>query len=320
MRADHRMGLSVGLAAALCWAGAGVASEVRTPLRAQVEHVVALPATAIDGQRPAELSALAWDADAGDLLAASDRGVLFRWRVDDRGGSLRLQPVAAHTIRDTAGRSAALNAEALAWRRAGGSSASGDDHGTLWVAGETATQAWTLDTQGRQTGSADWPAALVADAARERSTHGIEALDWDPQHGLLAALQRALPGPAAPDGQAQAWHAVHAASGRSWRFAPAGPGSQLKAIERLQRGGTVGLLVLERLRGMQPVLRWLALDGCGGTTPCTPEPVPLLGLPADGRHNVEGLACRDDGVCWLVSDATPGKTATLLLQLRLHGR
>ena len=246
--------------------------------------------------------------------------MLFRWRVDSSGGTLRLQPVAAHTIRDAAGRSAALNAEALAWRRAGSSGAGGDEHGTLWVAGETAAQAWTLDTQGRQTGTADWPAALVADAARERSTHGIEAMDWHPQHGLLAALQRPLAGAVTGAGQAAAWHAVHAASGRSWRFAPAGPGSQLKAIETLQRGSVAGLLVLERLRGMQPVLRWLALDHCGDATPCTPEPVPLHGLPADGRHNVEGLACRDDGVCWLVSDAASGKSPTRLLQLRLHGR
>ncbi|WP_425260835.1 esterase-like activity of phytase family protein [Rubrivivax sp. RP6-9] len=320
MRVDLRTGRAAALAAALCGAGAGAADESRPPLHAQVEHAVTVPAAVIDGHRPAELSALAWDADAGELLAASDRGVLFRWRLDDRGGPLHLQPVAAHAIRDAAGRSAALNAEALAWRRAGGNSAGGDDHGTLWVAGETAAQAWTLDAQGRRTGSADWPAALAADAARERSTHGVEALDWDPVHGLLAGLQRALPGPPTADGPARAWHAVHAASGRSWRFAPAGPGSQLKAIESLWRGATPGLLVLERLRGMRPVLRWLALDRCGDATPCTPEPVLLHGLPADGRHNVEGLACRDDGVCWLVSDAPSGTTPTRLLQLRLHGR
>ena len=68
----------------------------------------------IDGERIAELSGLAWDADEQRLYAISDRGVLFRFSLMlGANGQLEVEPIAASRLAPPAG-SNAVDAEGLA--------------------------------------------------------------------------------------------------------------------------------------------------------------------------------------------------------------
>lgn len=276
-------------------------------LRAQVEHVVDLPATADSGEPVLELSALAWDPLAQQLVAASDRGQLFRLHFSQADGRLSVRVGGAQRLQLPSGD--ALGAEALFWRAAPGG-------GGLWAGAEHDGRAWSLDGQGRAVQSQPWPQALQRTDLGE---HGVEALAWQEPLGLLAGLQASRPWVV---GDKQPWHALHAEDRRRWLWLPAAAGSALKAVEPWPGQG---LLVLERLpvsvsagRLWRPRLRVLWLLQCGQALPCTPQEVVLTpGLP-DGPHNFEGLACAGDGRCWLVSDGgRHGRVPTRLVQLRL---
>ena len=68
----------------------------------------------IDGERIAELSGLAWDADEQRLYAISDRGVLFRFSLMlGANGQLEVEPIAASRLMPPAG-SNTVDAEGLA--------------------------------------------------------------------------------------------------------------------------------------------------------------------------------------------------------------
>lgn len=309
-----------GASAAAALAQAPARAEPPAPQVARVLHITELPRRAVQGLRPLELSALAWDPVQQQLWAASDRGTLFRWQVDPARPEV-LQPLQARQVqppeaqRQTLGApvpdSQAVNAEALAWR----AGAAGEP-GSLWLGGEHEPAAWQLDTQGRTVGARPWPAALARQAGA-RPSQGIEAMAWHPKHGLMAALsgpQRAPAGLQQVAGSGQAreavpaggqpakhWFGVHADQ-RAWWFAAAARRSQLKAIEVM---GEQGLLLLERVpasSGFRPLLRWLHLPDCGGQQVCVPQAVAFEpALPA-APHNHEGLACTPDGLCWMVSD------------------
>lgn len=278
------------------------AQAAGAPAWLRVEQQVLIAPAAVDGLRPLELSALAWDEVAGELVAVSDRGALFRFQAHDSDGQLVALPRSAHRIEQ--GR----NAEAL----------HGDGEGGLWLLTETAGKAMRLGHQGQRLDSRPWP-------LRREKGAGAEALAWQLGVGLLVALQG--PQRSAGLGGTRRLHAVHADGGRRWAFEPAGAGSHVKAIEALPDGR---LLVLERVprgaaadgsRLFRTVLRLLDLRACGQAEPCDAAVLPVSPPLPVGPENFEGLACASDGRCWIVNDSGPEPgTPTRLLQLRLELR
>ena len=294
----------------LAWllAAPALADAPRAVLK--LEQQVLIAPAPVDGHRPRELSALAWDEAAGELVAASDRGLLFRFVAHDADGQLVAAPRSAHRIPQ--GR----NAEALHVRPVGPGAKD-----QLWMLTETGGITVRLGSHGEALESRPWP------MARGKGT-GAEALAWTPEHGFLVAPQRARQRRAAVDARAAgALHAVHADGGRWWAFEPAAPGSHVKAIEALAGSR---LLVLERVlmdapgiggRSYRTVLRLLPLRGCGQAQACHAAEVPVQPPLPDGPENFEGLACAPDGRCWIVNDNGPDTAApTRLLQLRLEPR
>jgi hypothetical protein len=307
----------LALAAAALAAGAGSALPVRAepgPLvGVEVATAVVLPRREVSGVGTAELSALAPGASREELWSASDRGRIVKWRL--RWGQSLLEaadPVAGLGLAARAGRG--FNIEALARVPQ-----TREQPARLLLAPEQGTSAWSLEPP-LQPGAAlrpeAWPTALRDTLADEGSRHGVEAVDWHPRHGMLAALQR-------PGAEDNAVHTLHAADGRRWRLAGAAPKSDLKAIERI---GEHRLLVLERLRGRESggrdqrrfVLRELDLrSACD--SPCNPPAFAVLGPGLDGRDHFEGMACFDAQTCLIVSDdGGDAPNPARLVQLRLR--
>jgi Esterase-like activity of phytase len=266
-----------------------------------------LSADDIGGQRPSELSGLAWDHDEAQLYAVTDRGRLFRFAIDIAHGRIAaLVPLAGGLI----GGVRRPDAEAL-WLRHGRNGRRGD--GELVLADESALDALVIDLEGRPKASEPLPEALRDRERWHDASSGIEALAWHGRHGLMAALQRPLRG--SPPGV----HHVHAGSGRSWAsIAYPGGRSSIKAIEPVDEGR---LLVLEKVKldgGHLTVLRELRLDGCAREAPCD-APAALLRdsqlLPDD---NFEGMACVDVDLCLLVTDSggsSAGRTLIALVRI-----
>jgi Esterase-like activity of phytase len=309
-------------AIAACCAMAGPAqaqSSVATqPLhRVDVVAVLSLPRARVEGVEAAELSALAWNPSTGLLHAASDKGRLFTYRLRWQGRVLdAAEPVHGQAWPVAPGQRRP-NIEGLALAPAMSASAPA----RLLVAAETGATAFEAPLPlGGVAAPAPlaWPAAISRALADPALRHGVEAIEWHPRHGLLAALQR----PAASEPGA---HAVHAADGTRWSFTPAAPRADVKAIERLDGER---LLVLERARDGNSdghrrrfVLRELRLAECVGTTDaaaCRPLALPIVSPLLDGNDNFEGLACIDETTCLIVSDdGSEGAGPTRLVQLRL---
>lgn len=247
-------------------------------------------------QRIRELSGLEWDARKQVLLAASDRGWLYTLQV---GGS----PPA---VRVTARRELAeqkVDAESLC---VGGAS-------QLHVVDEKSAQVLRWDADDSATrGQGPLPEPLSTLAARQRPNSGVEALACHARYGIVAAPQRALDGNGAV-------HRVYSSAGRQWAFLadPAGA-STIKAFHLIddQR-----LLVLEKVATdplHRTVLRELNLDVCLPATPCNPPLLVVSGTGIDDKDNFEGLACRDERHCWLVSDGDVNDgTRTVLAHVTL---
>lgn len=287
-------------AGGLWLAAAAFAGPAAEPLRARVEHEAELSGLQVQGVALRELSALAWDEPAQALYAASDRGQLFQLRLSRSGAAWQVQPVAVQAL------AAMRDAEALATRR----TALGGVE--IWASGERGGAAHRLGAAGESTAVQAWPAAL-------RSRDRVEAIAWHPEAGLLVAAQNPRPWLQELPGH---WHALHAADGRSWSFEAAAVRSHLKAIELLP-GHRV--LVLERTEhpatggAFRTHLRLVDLTRCGEGMPCEARSLEITPALADGPDNFEGLACADDGRCWIVSDSGPERQGrTRLLQLRLE--
>lgn len=264
----------------------------------------------IDGHRPIEISALAFDRDQRELYAASDRGVLFRLALQWQDGRLLgATAAAAWPLRHPVDGSA-LDVEALAWRQAW---PEGDAE--LIVAPEFGATAFRLDTATRSLATLAWPrGAAPATARSAASRHGVEALDWHPVHGSIVVMQRASAGAAMQ-------HEAHARDGSHWRWPTLAVGADIKAIEVVspQRA-----LVLERVRDRGPgrssfYLRSIDLTQCAAKASRSCEPATWrVPLPDKGGHNLEGLACLDESECLLVSDSgESSRRPTLLLHVRM---
>ena len=287
------------------WGLALFATMLSAPAEARIDvlDVAAVPLERIDGRRPHELSGLAWDHERGVLYAVSDRGVLFAWQLrlaDDRID--RLAPLWARPVAPAGRR---INAEAIDLDRNGSPSRT-----TLIVGDELGTTAWSLDPASMTFTAFAWPAGL--DDAR-RSKQGIEALAWSAHWGAIAAAQRP---PAHATGRPHEIHAERAS--QPWRLARTSvPRSAIKAIEAAPSGHVIAL---EKVGGGTDVHRLRRFDPAA----CTPagcdehaaEIPALRNLPT--APNWEGLACRPDGVCLIVSDDADlvGHGWLMLLRLR----
>jgi hypothetical protein len=320
----RRLRRSITLILTLCACGtltgvmAGADRPATPAWQGRVEVDVRWPADpSTAAVRVRELSALAWDPVRQLLVAGSDRGALVLITPPESGAEPARVSVWRH-LRAEPGQPGAANIETLAWRapQAGAP-------GTLWMAAEHDTGARPLDLQGRPGAARPWPPSLAQ--ALQGSRHGVEAMTWDLRYGLVAALQR----PRAASPGAPGVHVLHAEDGRQWQVEPSDRSSSLKAIEAMGQGAW---LLLERLGspsdGYRTVIRQLDPERCG--SPATPgtgavrceAPVVPLHPPLDtGPDNFEGLACAEDGRCWIVSDGGTSRTApTRLVQWRLEPR
>lgn len=264
----------------------------------------------IDGHRPIELSALAFDRDQRELYAASDRGVLFRLALQWQAGRLLgATAAAAWPLRHPVDGSA-LDVEGLAWRPAW---PEGDAE--LIVAPEFGATAFRLDTATRSIATLAWPRGAVPAFERSgESRQGVEALDWHPQHGSIVVMQRAAAG-------APMQHEAHARDGSHWRWPALAVGADVKAIEVIspQRA-----LVLERVREKGQgrgafYLRSIDLTRCAAAASRPCEPVTWrVPQPDKASYNLEGLACLSESDCLIVSDSgESSRRPTLLLHLRV---
>lgn len=295
----------------LAWLGQAQA-QADAPLarHAEVLAVIELPAVEVDGIKVRELSALAWSPEEALLYAASDKGRLFRYELQWMSGRLTAATArgAMAIVSPQTGRR--MNIEALAWQAPAQARPA-----RLLLAGESEASAWSLPlpaTASDRPQALAWPVAVAAALASAGGRQGVEAAEWHPAHGLLAALQR--------PGTPMAAHVIYAADGTQWRFIAAAQRSDIKAIERI---GAHRLLVLERLRGgvanqRQFVLRELELRACA-LSPCNPAALALTSTALDGSDNFEGMTCRDDNNCLLVSDdGSEGTGTTKLVQVLLR--
>lgn len=269
---------------------------------------VSLPTdTEVDGIRVAELSGLAWDADAGMLYAIADSGSLFRFRLRVADGVLQaVEPVSAVALQRSTGQGKPrrLDAEGLALRQVRGQV-------ELLVATEGRPAVWRFGPGGEALGQLALPPELV-DPTRyaERNTM-LEAVAVHPQHGLVLSPELPLQG----DDVAQG-HRLRAAH-HHWQIEALDPGrSRLKAMD-ITAGGE--LLALERSgSGKRRVsaVRLAKLAHCGGPTPCSMRTLALLDQDS-GAENFEGMTTLGQRQALLVSDNRGGKkreTVFLLLQ------
>ena len=240
----------------------------------------------IDGERIAELSGLAWDADEQRLYAISDRGVLFRFSLMlGANGQLEVEPIAASRLAPPAG-SNAVDAEGLA--------VTGADDGIrgnseLLVATEGQPRVIRYTLAGEPLGTLALPGGLDDPERFRRSNAMLEAVALHPTHGLLVAAEAPL------EGEAAGHHRVVAAD-RSWSF-PSYPAhnARLKGMDVMDDGR---LLVLERAESGK---------GKGKTTvvapgqACAVRELAVLDR-ADETDNFEGLTYLGGGRVMIVSD------------------
>jgi Esterase-like activity of phytase len=286
--------------AALALSAAACAAGAQTPLRplagAQVLDVVPLDG----GQRELRgLSGLAWDDDEGWLVAVTDHGVLQRWQIDLEGGHMAAVVLLGLARLD----GPRVDAESLCLLHASNGQR-GDTR--LRVADERRFELIELGYDARVQARSALPPALAAARSQADDNRGVEAIECHPRHGLLAAPQRPIP----PHGREL--HRAYAADGRVWAWRAANGRSTVKAMHLI---GERRLLVLERLNsevGEHPALREIDLDACSEAAPCNPAVV-RLDDPRLGGERYEGLACRDDRLCWIVSDGALPRLALLHL-------
>lgn len=228
-----------------------------------------------------ETSGLAWDTTRQRWWSVSDRGLLVQWVVSFDGGRLAARAAWAGRIE---GRPNAESVDVLPPATPGTEPALAvlDEEGARWL---------RIDARGAPLGTTALPAHERADYTR-----GVEALAWHPRHGVIVVPQRPARGETARA------HLLVAADGRAWTLPPAGDRASIKAAHVDAQGR---LLLLEKIASAPLPGRWwlreVDLARCTAIA-CDAPPVALpVGSLADD-DNLEGLACRDDGHCLLVSD------------------
>ncbi|MCW5636169.1 MAG: esterase-like activity of phytase family protein [Rubrivivax sp.] len=281
-------------AAPLVFAPARAQTDASRLRRVDVLDTVVLPAALPGGQRLREVSGLAWDVHAHQLVTVSDRGLVVRWMLDiDRRRLVSAWPVHAQRLLP-AGRVNAESIEVLPAPPGQPASAS-----RLLVADEAGHRVLVADWRGAAGAAPELPLPGPPPATAGRlANDGIEAIAWHPRHGLLAVRQHGL----AADRQADV-HRVVAADGRHWalRATPGGRAS----VKALHLVDDTRLLVLEKLTGggqRRMLLRELDLRACASDAPCEAAAAEIDRRTFDADDNFEGLACLDASLCLIASD------------------
>lgn len=301
-----------GLGALLALVPAHARPDAGRLVHVDVLDAVVLEASLPAGLRLREVSGLAWDAAANELVTAGDRGVVARWMLDvDRRRLVSAWPVHAQRLRP-GDRANAESIEVLPPPPGRPASA-----GRLLVADEAGHRLLVADWRGSV--GVEPPSPLPGpppSGSGRRAADGVEAVAWHVRHGLLVARQYGMPADAAAR-----LHRVLATDGRSWTMhATPGGRASVKAMHLLDEHR---LLLLEKVAGggsRRLFLRELDLRACAAERPCdaAAAQIDLRGFRAD--DNFEGLACLAIDLCLIASDdgghARPRTVLALLLLAR----
>ncbi len=272
-----------------------------------------IPAVAVNGIVVSELSGMAWDDDEQRLYAVSDQGYVFHFRLTLDGDAIvACDPVYAAALTNPQRKGAPrahFNAEGLALRNAANGNA-GDTVLIVSLEGEP-PGIMRFDPAGAALGELAVPSP-ANDAARFRKKgQGLEAVAFDPAHGVITAPESPLR--AQPDGL----HTLYA-QGRQWSFERHSPDSRLKGIEWLPGGQ---LLALERSptqtkKVLIASVRRVDLAACPTNGIC---PADTLAVLPPGPDNFEGMTEIGPGRLLLVSDdGGKGSQQTTLVLLVLR--
>jgi len=229
-----------------------VAVPIGTPLQFSDEHAdgdvymnirlrgaLVLDKTEVDGYQARQLSALAWDADAGLLYALSDDGYLVHLSPRFTNGMLEgVDFMAAHPLREADGspvRGDGADSEGLAIIGADNGVA-GDTE--LLISFEVQPRLLRYTPDGELLETVELPEPL-ADAARYAgSNSGLEAVAVHPLHGVLVAPEARLTGDASDT------LPIFALDGGEWRYQPLD--ARYSAIVGIEVTPEGDLTILER--------------------------------------------------------------------------
>ncbi len=293
---SRRRGLLAGPVLGVALPAAQAADTAPGELQRAVQRDrLVLPVDLPGGLRLREASGLAWDAAQGRWWSVGDRGVLVAWTVSFDGGRLQAQAQSAQRI------AARLDAESLDVVPLGRPGLPGG----LAVLDEATAQVLRLDANAQVLATRPLP----GEPADHRG--GVEALAWHPAHGLVVVPQRG-----AADG-----HRLLAEDGRRWTLPAGGAGRvSIKAAHVTAAGR---LLLLEKIDPPGTPPRWVLREvDFAACTPAGRCEAAVVAVPTEGLQrddNLEGLACRDDGHCLLISDdGRLSAPRTVLLWLALQ--
>lgn len=237
-----------------------------------------------------ELSGLAWDADEQQLIAVSDYGYVYRFRLHrQRDRLVEVTPIFAARLTNTAtdaGGSKShkrINAEGVALHAR-----------ELVIAEENPATLGRFRLDGQHLGNMSVPEPANDISRYKKKGRGLESVIWHPQFGVITAPESPL------RKTPKNLHTVYA-KGYVWAFPHFGPRSRLKGMALFPDGK---LLVLERTRlGNKSTqvasLRQVDLGKCDASDVC--EATLLTTLPP-GAENFEGLALLDAHSALIVSD------------------
>ncbi|HHX36111.1 MAG TPA: esterase-like activity of phytase family protein [Gammaproteobacteria bacterium] len=246
----------------------------------------------VDDLKIIELSGLTYDQKNQRLLAVSDKGRLFHFKIDVTGDKIvSLKPETGYELVDGQGQSMrkqhVFNAEGIAL----------DQDGTLAIVSEVGPRISRFSFTG------EWledltVSAELRDPAKQRSEKdGLESLAWHPTFGWLTAPEEPLAA------MKRTTHTIYATSGRTFTYDTAEIGStSIKAIESLPDGR---LMILERDVAVDhSLITWLrVLDPtrCVDDQLCVTQAVQVE-VPGIVDADFEGLAYLSDGLFMIVSD------------------
>lgn len=282
--------------AATCLAltACGMAGSRANAAHAGDPRFLSVSSMSVDGVPLAELSGLAWDADARQLWAVSDQGGLYRLAIRWHGGRLdAVRPVSATWLRTADEPGHRFNAEGLALRHADDGVPGNTE--LLVALEENPPRVAHFDAAGKLEALVPLPSALRDIRHYRKKGRGLESVLMHPGYGLMTAPESPLRGQ--PDDR----HTVYA-QGHAWSFPRHAEGSRLKGLEVLPDGS---LLVLERSRPdgdkheQVASLRRVNLAACDTQGRC---PTDLVTVLPPGPQNFEGMTLLDAHHVLLASD------------------
>lgn len=272
-----------------------------TPLTAQdmtlrlLDHLIITEAT--HPHLPLrEISALAWHAGSGTLLALSDRNDLYHLTMGPDPDRIDLSLTARFRLTGEGGerlRRRYFSTEGVALAEAG----SGPVTDAIALLSEMPPRLGLFDHQGRRLQHLPLPPELQ-DITRLRSEgNGLESLTLHPVLGYLFAPEAPLAG------HPRRTHVIYNRDGPVLAFHTRDAGAtSIKGMETMPDGR---LLILERDRldaaTIQPFLRIIDPDACPATHPCD-SPATPLSLPPPLDADFEGIAWLGENRILLASD------------------